>query len=97
MYRDTLYRFAVRCTGRRRLPLQPAVCAGAVPAGGALQQRARFDAFLGPYNHERPQQALGTKVSGVPERAVWPVAHRATVTKGPCYRLVLFRPDCLAR
>jgi putative transposase len=31
-------------------------------AANALQQQARFDAFVGQYNHERPHQALGMKV-----------------------------------
>jgi putative transposase len=31
-------------------------------AANVLQQQARFDAFVGRYNHERPHQALGMKV-----------------------------------
>ena len=33
-------------------------------AANALQQQARFDAFLAQFNHERPHQALGMKVPG---------------------------------
>jgi putative transposase len=30
----------------------------------ALQQQARFDAFVAQFNHERPHQALGMRVPG---------------------------------
>jgi putative transposase len=33
-------------------------------AANALQQQARFDAFIERFNHERPHQALGMKVPG---------------------------------
>ena len=34
------------------------------PRANALQQQARFDAFIARFNHERPHQALGMKVPG---------------------------------
>jgi putative transposase len=33
-------------------------------AANALQQQARFDAFIDQFNHERPHQALGMQVPG---------------------------------
>jgi putative transposase len=33
-------------------------------AANALQQQARFDAFIDRFYHERPHQALGMQVSG---------------------------------
>jgi len=66
-------------------------------AANVLQQQARFDAFVGRYNHDRPHQALGMKVPGdvyAPssrayrglEELTYPF-HDATITVTHCGRI----------
>ena len=77
------------------LPLKREATKPAAP--NALQQQARFDAFMDEYNHERPHQALDMKVPGdvyTPsarvyrglEELIYPF-HDTTITVTHCGRI----------
>jgi len=56
-------------------------------AANALQQQARFDAFLTQFNHERPHQALDMRVPGEALRPLTPPVHRPGAAGLPAPRL----------